>query len=127
MSATWRRCSRSIWAATRDQASSSLKPAMLDQASHGHVLGRVHHHDGVQLEPLGRDDAEERHIEHHDRVGGAQRLGPLGHDLADHGVGELIELAELIGIAEHDAGQSGPVDRPSGRTTPGPKWSTTVW
>ena len=71
------------------------EPPVLDQAGHGHVLGRVHHHDGVQLEPVRGDDAEQGHVEHHDLVVGTQGVGPLRHDLADDRVGELVERGQL--------------------------------
>ena len=73
MSATWRR-SLPVDLGRHPRPGIVLaETPVLHQAGDGHLLGRVHHHDGVQLKPFRGDDAEQRHVEHHDRVRAPRR------------------------------------------------------
>ena len=69
------RSSRSIWDATRAQASSSVKPRCSTRRATATSSGRVHH-DARRGRNGRGGDVEQGDVEHHDPVGRPQRVRP---------------------------------------------------
>ena len=106
-SALARRSSLDACTATRGSGVVFGHAALDDEPLDRRVGGHIHDDNSGQPAPARLD--EQRHIEHDDPAGvllGGDPPRDLG---TDGGMHDRVQVAERIGVAEHDLGQPGPV------------------
>ena len=112
-SATARRCSSLACAAIRARASSSLKPAVLDESPDAKILVGVHDDDQREhRRHLGLDQQRDV-LDDHGILGGGR--DQLGAPVRDQRVHDAVEGGALVVVAERHRGQRRAVERTVGQ------------